>query len=296
MKKISFIYIIIACLLWGTSGLFVNYFSMLNITPIQMTAIRGFVASIVMGMFLLLHNKKLFLFIISDVPLLLGAGLGMFFTAYFYYVSMQKTSVSTSATLMYTSPVFVMIYSTIFLKEKFSRAKGIALIFMVVGCALVSGIIGGIQYNSIGLIVGLMSGISYSSYSIIIKIEMQKGINIFTATFYCYTVMSCVALIVSNPIEIVFVAKRTIIAAVLMIVFGVITLALPYFLYNLGLKRLPAGTASCLAVLEPLAASVYSVVLLKEKLEIFQIMGMLLIVSAVIILSKVENRSSIKEL
>ena len=45
MKNKAFIYIIIAGLLWGTSGIFVHYLAPLGLSPLQMASIRGTVAA-----------------------------------------------------------------------------------------------------------------------------------------------------------------------------------------------------------------------------------------------------------
>lgn len=134
--------IILAGLFWGTSGIFVHYIAPYGIYSIQMTAIRGTVSCLVIGLYLPLKDKNLFKIKISQIPLFHGAGLGMFFAAYCYYTSMQMTSVAISVMLMYTAPLFVMAYSVAFMGEKFIKIKGISVAAMFVGCGLVSGIIG----------------------------------------------------------------------------------------------------------------------------------------------------------
>jgi len=69
--------------------------------------------------------------------------------------------------LMYTAPIFVMTYSVIFLGEKLTLKKFISLVFVVVGCAFISGIFGGVKFSLWGVISGLLAGITYSAYNII---------------------------------------------------------------------------------------------------------------------------------
>ena len=57
MKKSGLVYIILASILWGTSGIFVNNLAPYGVTSIQMTFIRGLVAFVCMGVFVLISDR-----------------------------------------------------------------------------------------------------------------------------------------------------------------------------------------------------------------------------------------------
>ena len=73
-----------------------------------------------------------------------------------------------------------------------------------------------------------------------------------------------------------------------MIGLGICTFVLPYFLYTLSMRDLPAGTASALSIIEPLAATLFSVIIFKEKLSLTAILGTVLILAATVLLAKDE--------
>jgi len=281
-------YIVLAGLLWGTSGIFVRFLEPYGTSPMQMTFVRGFVAAVAVGIYILITNKSLFKIKKENIPFYIGSGICILLTAVLYYSSMQKTSVATSVILMYMAPVYVMIYSVLFLKEKFTFLKGIAIVLMLIGCALVSGVAGGLKYDLAGILLGILSGITYGAYSIITKIEMQRQFNSLSATFYCYFVMAVISMCVSRPVAVFSVAASSWQSMFLMIGLGIFTFALPYFLYNLGLQKIPAGTASSLAVVEPLAATFYSTMFFNEPLDVFSIVGFISIVVSVIMLSRAD--------
>ena len=54
----------------------------------------------------------------------------------------------------------------------------------------------------------------------------------------------------------------------------------------MGLKDVPAGTATALGIIEPLSATVFSVVFLGENLTAPLVIGMVLILGAVFALAK----------
>jgi drug/metabolite transporter (DMT)-like permease len=161
---------------------------------------------------------------------------------------------------------------------------------MLIGCCLVSGIIGGLTFNFLGILLGILSGVSYATYNIVTKIALKKGVSAVTTTVYSFMVMAIIAISASKPHEIVMKAIENPWPAIpLLIGLGVFTFVIPYFLYTLAMRDLPAGTASALGIVEPMAATVFSVIFLKEKLGILPAVGIALILVAVFALGKAED-------
>lgn len=287
MKTKAFIYIVLTGILWGTSGLFVNALSPFGFSPLQMTAMRGGVAAICFFLYALIRDRSIFKISISELILFALSGIGIFGTASCYFASMQASGVSTAVVLMYTAPIFVMAYSVAFLGEKLTPKKLTAVILMLMGCVLVSGIIGGGSFNAAGILLGLMSGISYSAYNIFTKIQMRRGCRPLSSTLYCFIFMGGLALAISNPVQMFSLTIANPIKIIpLMLGLGIFTAVLPYLLYTLALRELPVGTASALGIVEPMSATVFSITLLGEKLSFLPACGIILILGAVILLSK----------
>ena len=60
------------------------------------------------------------------------------------------------------------------------------------------------------------------------------------------------------------------------------------------MRDLPAGTASALGIVEPMAATVFSVLFLGERLSILPAVGIVLILGAVFMLGKSEDSENNK--
>ena len=229
MKKSAFFYIVLASVLWGTSGLFAHYLRPFGFTSVQMTLMRGIVSMIMMVGFVLIKDRKLFLAPKKELLLLLGSGASLFGTATAYYASMEASSVSTAVVLMYTAPVFVLIYSVLFLGEKLSFIKGGAVAIMLVGCALVSGIVGGMEFSLWGIIFGMLSGISYSAYNIFTKILTMHKVPAVTVTSYNFVIMTILGLITAKPLNMIeCAAAAPTVTVPLMVGIGICTCILPY--------------------------------------------------------------------
>ena len=286
MSKKAFLYIILAGIFWGTSGIYVHYLAPLGLSSMQITTIRGIISAVAMSVYLFYYDKKLFRVSGKEILLFVLSAVAMYFTSVFYFYSMQLTSVSTAVVLMYTAPIIVLIYSVTFLGERLNTVKVISIIAMVIGCALVSGIVGGFKFSALGLLFGFGSGFAYSSYNIITKIQMQKKINPITASTYTFIFMCIISIFCSDTGAVLRVAAIRPDSILLMIGCGVCTCIAPYFLYTLALRTLPAGTASALAIVEPMAATIMSVLFLGEVLTPWSIAGIVLILGSVYMLGK----------
>lgn len=289
MKKLSFLYIILAGILWGTSCIFVDKLSVYGLNSIHISCIRGITASLAMVIYVFLYDKSLFKVKFWEIVLYLAGGIAMFSTSASYYASMQMTSVSTAVVLMYTAPIFVMIYSVMFFGEKLTGYKSFAILIMIIGCGLISGIIGGFKFNLLGIMLGFTAGLAYSSYNILTKIQMRKGFNPMTATMYCFVFMAVISLFVAEPLYIAEIALKTPRVLIWMISCGICTSFLPYFFYTIALKNLPAGTASALGIVEPMSATVFGIIFLSQVPDVFSFAGIILILGAVFMLSRVKE-------
>ncbi|MBO7275978.1 MAG: EamA family transporter, partial [Clostridia bacterium] len=200
------------------------------------------------------------------------------------------SSVSTAVVLMYTAPVFVMAYSVAFLGEKFNLRKAVAVVLVIGGSVLVSGLIAGARFSLLGTLLGLASGLAYSAYNVVTKIQMLKNCNPLSATFYSFSVMALISLCTCHPVQIVEIAaQKPVYLTLLMIGIGIFTCVSPYLLYTLALRDIPAGTAASLGIIEPMAATIFSVTLFGEKLSIASLVGIVLILVSVFLLSKSEE-------
>lgn len=292
MKQRAFIFVILAGVLWGTSGIFVHYLSPYGFSSIQMSAIRGGVSFFILLAYALVRDRSLFR--VSGTELLLFAlnGLALFGTASCYFFSMQATSISTAVVLMYMAPIYVTAFSVLFLGERFSKAKAVSVACMLAGCALVSGIVGGLKLDAFGIIMGILSGVSYGTYNIVTKISMKKGTRPLSSTVYTFLFMFLISFFLSDPPALFeCAAKEPAVTVPFMLGIGIFTFIMPYVLYTIALKELPAGTASALSIVEPMSATLFGIVLFAEPVSFFSVSGILLILFAVFLLGKSEDKA-----
>ena len=287
MKTKAFLLIVFACVLWGTSGIFVHFLSPVGYSSLNMTGIRAVVAFLCMFGYSLAFKRKSLRIKKSGFLLSVAMGVSFFATAAFYFTSMQLTSVSTAVVLMYTAPIYVTLYSSLFLGEKMTKPKLLAVALVVLGCVMVSGAIGEMSFDPLGVAIGVLSGIAYAAYNVFAKISMRAGNDAGSATLYCFLAATVVAVIVADPIGVVKVTAQNPIAYIpALIALGIVTCVVPYFAYTTAMRTLPAGVVSSLGIIEPMSATLFSVLLFGEELGIVKIIGILIILIAVALLGR----------
>lgn len=289
MKK-AFLFVIVACMMWGTSGIFVHFLSPYGFTALQMTAVRGVISFFAMAGFALLFDRRQFRIDgFRELLLYIFMGATLFGTAFCYFQSMQMTSVSTAVVLMYISPIYILLFSVLVFHERLGWIKGLSVAGILFGCILTSGIIGGGRFNLPGVLIGVLSGVSYAIYNILAKLSVRRGGSPIKATMYAFLFMAIIALIPSRPdLAVSYIAAKPLPTIPLLIGLGFCTCVLPYFLFNSSLKTLPSGTASAMSIIEPLSASIFSFTLLGEDPDAYSIVGIVLILGCVILLERSE--------
>ena len=280
------ILIIIAGLFWGSMGIFVRHLNDLGFTSIQVACLRLTMAGILFAVILLIKDPKGFKIKVQDIPLFLALGLVsiLFFTCC-YFTAIRLMTMSTAAILLYTSPIWVMVLAIIFLKEKITLQKIIALVLAFAGCVLVSGFGG--KVTVFGVLVGLGSGLGYGLYSIFGTFALKKY-STFTVTCYTFLIAGFGSIFVANPADLV---NKISSAGNKLSLFGfvlltsVVTAVIPFLLYTLGLNRTTAGKAAVLATVEPAAATLFGFFVMGETVGPVAIAGILLVFAAIVVLS-----------
>nr|MCR5768187.1 DMT family transporter [Lachnospiraceae bacterium] len=284
---IGSILIILAGCFWGSMGIFVRKLDTYGFSSIQIVSIRVTLAALIFALVLLIKDRAGFRVSFKDIPLFLGLGFGsiLFFTVC-YFTAITMMSLSTAAILLYTSPVWIMIMSAFFFHEKLDRRKLVALALAFAGCVLVSGI-SGEGINPIGLLVGLGSGIGYGLYSILGTIALRKY-SPYTVTTYTFIFAAIGSWIICRPAD-MFNKFSDSADCGFLIAFccltALITAVIPFLAYTIGLESVEASKAGIIATIEPMVATLIGIIVFSEPLTFMSGAGILLILSAVVILN-----------
>ncbi len=287
--------ILLAGCFWGSMGIFVRRLTDYGFSSIQIVAIRVTLAALIFCMLLLIKDPSGFRISVKDIPLFLGLGFGsiLFFTVC-YFTAITMMPLSTAAILLYTSPIWIMLTSVLFFREKLTGRKLLALVLAFAGCVLVSGV-SGEGMTLPGLLVGLGSGIGYGLYSILGTVALRRY-SPYTVTTYTFAFAALGAWLICRPAEMLakFAAAPNLPGLVFFcFLTALVTAVIPFLAYTLGLQTVEASRAGILATVEPLVATLIGVAVFSEPLTLLSGLGILLILAAVVLLNgKTESENS----
>lgn len=284
-KTLGPVFVLMAGTLWGSMGVFVRHFNAAGLSPMEIAWFRILFGLIAIGVYLALFHRELLKIRFKDLWCFAGTGIGsLFLLNLTYYTAMQYASLAVAGVLLYTAPIFVMLLSALLFRETITPKKVLALILAFLGCALVSGIGTGSRVSTAGLLWGLGAGLTYALYSIFGRFVINRGYGSWTMTFwsfvFCFTAVcffcdwQALTIVWAEPTEILW--------AVAM---GITTGFLAYVFYGLGLERMEGSRASILASVEPVVATLFSVLLFREALGVSGVIGIALVLAAIVMLS-----------
>ncbi len=284
-NKLSYFFIAIAGICWGLTGGCNRFITAEGFSQNQIMFVRTGVALILMAIILCIKDRAAFRIKFKDVWLFLGSGiasLALFGVSYFQ--AMQLMSLSAAAVLLYMAPIFVVLMSAIFFKERITAQKVVALVLIVAGAALTTGLVGGgaVQITGTGLVFGLLSAIGYALYSIFSKAALQRGYSANTITFYTFlfcTIAVGVIAGVPQTLQLVVASKSSMFWTICI---GIVTCLLPYMLYTRGLQGVENGRASIIASIELIVATLVSVFFFHETFLFVNFIGIVLVFAGII--------------
>lgn len=287
-KNFGPILIIIAACFWGSMGIFVRKLSEYGFSPIQIVSIRITLAALAFSAIQLFKSRSGFKILPRDIPLFLGLGFGsiLFFTIC-YFTAITIMPLSTAAILLYTSPIWIVLMSAIFFREKMNGQKLVALALAFAGCVLVSGISGeGITLK--GLLIGLGSGIGYGLYSILGTVALRRY-SPYTVTTYTFLLAAIGSWFICNPADMLTkfsAASNSTNLILFCFLTALITAVIPFLFYTLGLRTVEASKAGILATLEPMVATIVGITCFSEALTLLSGTGIALILAAAVVLNR----------
>ena len=217
--------------------------------------------------------------------LILGT-VGVAASNYFYYFAIQKTSVAIAIIVQYTAPVWVLLYVVARGQQKFSLQKVAAVGAALTGIALTIGIVGGkssapLRLDFYGLMAALLASFSFAFYNVAGH-RILARYDRWRVLTWTLTSSALFWLFLNPPWKILAAHYRPAQWGFLF-VFSMISVLGSFSLYFQGLQHLEPTRAIIASCLEPVFSIVLAAVFLSEGLHPVQTLGILLVLSAIVI-------------
>jgi len=290
--------VLAAAVLWGTIGLMTGPLSDAGVSDIAIIAVRALVTSAALGAAIAVTDRSKLRIRIRDIWMFIGGGVCSFvFFNICYLAAIRLCGMTVAAVLLYTAPIFVTLMSAVFLGERLSVIKLLALPLCVTGCVFVCGSGGAITAGAssggslaAGIVCGVLSGFGYALYSIFGGIALRRY-DYMTVTFWNFVMAAAVCLPWAAVIsfapsgEPAAVPMGTGELLLRLLVLGVVTGVLPYMFYTYGLSGMEASRASVIACAEPVTAAVLGTLFGGDSFTVSTAAGIALVLGAVVLIS-----------
>ncbi len=277
--------------LWGTMSIFSKTLTEgYGFSATEVVMLRALSCFLIVGAVILFTDRSLFKIRIKDIWMFLGSGiLSIAFFNICYFTAINLVGASTACILLYTSPVFVMLMSAVFFKEKITLVKILSMILAFFGCVMV--LAKNLNVNVPGVLVGVMSGFGYALYSIFGKFAANKKYSSLTITFYSFLIAFLFLAPMCDFSRMVKCFALDGYSYIWVLMTGIIVTAIPYFLYTKGIENIENSKAIIIASIEPVVATVVGLICFNQGITPLAFLGIItVIISITLMNSKLEKK------
>ncbi|TCB65778.1 DMT family transporter [Acinetobacter sp. ANC 4178] len=275
----GFIAVLVASVLWGTTGTAASFAP--NLSPLAIGALAMGGGGLLQA---LLARKKIANHL-QDIPknkgiLLLGA-LSVAIYPLAFYSSMHLAGITIGTVVSIgTAPLFTALLERIFDQKQLSKRWFLSCFFGIFGVLLLSlgeshattHLQQSTDQKVLGIILGLVAGLTYSLYSWAAKRLIDRGVEAKASIGLIFG--SGAMLLLPTAF---YTGTNLFDEAVNIYVVGymmLIPMFLGYLLFGYGLKTVPASRAVTLTLFEPFMAAVFAMLIVGEQLDGLGWLGM----------------------
>lgn len=237
----------------------------------------------------------------SKFGLLILTGIFMGFNWVFLFEAFRVASVSVGTVCYNTMPIFVMMLAPIVFKEKITIKNVISIAFAMIGVVLVSNVLfSGFNSNVVvGSIYGLLGALFYALVVIVNKklTEIDSYDKIIVQFLVSVLIMIPYMLFITK--HSIFYDKnvlrdKAIIGILMLLLLSIVHTGIIYIIYFNSVNKLKAEEVAILTYIDPAVSLILSGLVLKEKLNFYQMLGamIILVVAVAFEVSKSKQKSS----
>jgi len=291
-EQVGRLSVLAAAVLWGTSG------TAQALGPAQASAVAVGFGRILIGSILLTAiavrwdpgSLQRVMRVGRYPALCAAAAAAVFQAAFFSAVALTGVAVGTVVALG-SAPVFTGVLARLTVGERPEHRWGVATALAVAGCTLILApwSAGAAAVSPTGVALALLSGFTYGLYTVSAKRLLLGNaplLGILAVTLGGATLLLTPFMAIMGVAGYVTAHPLFSPAGLTMLLWlGVVTTAVAYILYTVGLRRVPAATVGSLALGEPLTASALGFLVLGERPGLPALAGAALLFAGLLVLA-----------
>lgn len=204
-----------------------------------------------------------------------------------FVIANTKTQAANAIILQYTSTFWIFALSPWLLRER-ARAGDLWILGLaMVGIAIIFA--GNASTDLVGLTIALASGLFFGLLTMMIR--RLRDSDPAAVTVFNNLGSAVLLLPLAWAMGSLLLSSR---ALLLLILMGIVQFGTPYYLYTLGLARVPAYQASLITMLEPVLVPVWTYMAIGERVPPTTLIGGGVILTALVLFMLAAQRTRVR--
>ena len=209
-----------------------------------------------------------------ELILLVVSGIAMGFNWILLFEAYKYTTVSVATLSYYAAPIIITLVSTILFREEMTKRKLLCFVMSTLGILLITisgGGMSGKGTDHIGILFGLGAAVLYATVVLLNKfIKNVGGIQRTFLQFAAAAVTLFPYVMLTGGMHS---GELKGAGLVLLLIVGLVHTGVAYCMYFSSLQHVPGQEAAVLSYIDPLAAVILSVSVLREPMSALQVIG-----------------------
>lgn len=278
---LGYLYVALAAALWGSLGIVSRVILDAGVAPLELSVWRAAIGGTLFALHAVARGRvRVAREDRAAVAAFAVVGVSVFYVS--YLLAVRAGGAALAAILLYTAPAWVAVAAAIWLHERITRQKIVAIALTLVGVAFVAvgapAATGGLRIGPAALGWGLLSGVAYACYYLFGKRYFAKY---EAPTLFMYALPLGAVLLLPA----VHVAPKAAGTWGWIAFVGIVPTYLALQLYEAGLRRVEATRAVTVATLEPVIAALLAYAVWGEALGPLAYVGAALVLAGVLVMS-----------
>ncbi|WP_042476217.1 EamA family transporter [Bacillus ndiopicus] len=280
MNLLPYIAVLLAAVLWGTTGT-TQTFLQGGVSPFAVACIRSAIGGGTLLIFVLFARAIQWKTWPWKWNILAAVSIALFQCLFFSSIRYTGVAIGTVVTIG-SAPIFAGIIEWLFWKVKPSRVWALSTSFAIAGCILLFAIGGDTTVNSFGVMLALLGGCMFALYTNVSK-RLTERVATLPAVAMTFTLCAIflIPLAWSDGISWLGATSNTL----AMVYMGIMATSVAYILFLSGLRAIPSSAAVTLSLAEPLTAALLGAFFLNEYLAWTSWLGIVMIFAGIIVLT-----------
>ena len=264
--------------MWSISGIIIKY---IDWSPFTIAGARSLISAVVVVVFMMATKLKP---VVNRNSVISGVFLSGCITC--FVVANKLTTAANAIVLQYIAPVFVLIITAVFLKQKLKKMEIGVVAFTFGGIVLF--FLGEISFGGmLGNFVAIFSGLCMAICFIVngtIEIDARM-----TGILVAHLITAAIGIPLGLATYNTVVTSQDLI---LILILGVVQLGIPYVLYAMAASRISPLSCSLIGMIEPLLNPIWVAVFYGEIPGLFALIGGVVVIVSVVVYNVWDEKQS----